>query len=509
MNKVALIIGNAAYPESNLANPVNDAIAIDEKLSHLGFETIMRTDATNQAMDEALAEFASKLSTNDVALFFFAGHGMQIAGKNYLTAINTDFREEIPAKHSSLPLDKVIETMENGSNKTNVIILDACRTNPYERRWRRVDSLGLAPVYAPKGMIIGYATSPGQVAYDGDGHNGPYTAAFLRHVSTQDITIEDLFKRVRNTLSSSTRGRQISWEHTSLMGDFYFNYSIVDELVAEYEENAIADADYQPISGEMAREIIGGLKSYNWYKQNPAITEITKPNLSTFTKNDLFVLGRNIYQSACGGSSEAKNYLSNLQDRQTFVGESTFFHVLNGILFEIYFDSNGCFRSSPKAQMIDAVFAIEESELFKDSFRFAKQALTPYIKNLFYIPLSARSISFDVVCGEKGQGKAVVESVMFEGDNVLYDPAGEEYFDPSGYLPQSSTVISKPNEAGEYYINQSGYLLYLRSRDNIRDILSMASAVPSYRLKVNFVSLSDDIEKVLAPYNMIIKRLAH
>jgi hypothetical protein len=365
MKKIALIIGNAAYPESNLPNPVNDARDINEKLSLLGFETIMRTDATNQAMEEALAEFASRLSTRDVALFFFAGHGMQIGGKNYLTAINTDFHQEIPAKFSSLPLDKVIETMENGSNKTNIIILDACRTNPYERKWRGVDSSGLAPVYAPKGMIIGYATSPGQVAYDGDGHNGAYTDAFLRHVSTHDITIEDLFKRVRNTLSSSTRGRQISWEHTSLIGDFYFNYSIVtDELVAEYEEDAIADADYQSTSGGLAGEIIRGLKSHNWYEQNPAILKITRPNLSTFTKNDLFVLGRNIYQSSCGGSSVAENYVNNLQGKLTSMGESTFFHVLNGILFEIYFDSSGCFRDSPKTQMIDAVFRNEEFELF-------------------------------------------------------------------------------------------------------------------------------------------------
>lgn len=266
MNKIALIIGNAAYPESQLANPVNDANAIGEKLKRLGFETILRTDATNKVMEEALADFASNLATRDVALFFFAGHGMQIDGRNYLTAINTNFDREIDAKYSSIPLDKVIETMEKGSNKTDIIILDACRTNPYERRWRGVDSRGLAPVYAPKGMIIGYATSPGQVAYDGDGHNGAYTDALLRHVSTPDITIEDLFKRVRNTLSSSTRGRQISWEHTSLMGDFYFNYSFVtEELVAEYGENAIADADYQPTSGDKAREIIGGLKSHNWY----------------------------------------------------------------------------------------------------------------------------------------------------------------------------------------------------------------------------------------------------
>ena len=487
MNKVALIIGNAAYPESHLTNPVNDANAINGKLLRLGFETTLRTDVTNKVMEEALAYFASNLATRDVALFFFAGHGMQIDGRNYLTAINTNFDREIDAKYSSLPLDKVIETMEKWPNKTDIIILDACRTNPYERKWRGTDSRGLAPVYAPKGMIIGYATSPGQVAYDGDGHNGAYTDAFLRHVSTPDITIEDLFKRVRNTLSSSTRGRQISWEHTSLMGDFYFNYSFVTEdLVAEYGEDAIADADFQPTSGDKAREIIGGLRSHNWYKQNPAITKINRPNLSTFTKDDLFVLGRNIYQAACGSSSDAVTYLDNLQDRLSSLGERTFFHVLNGILFEIYFDSSGYFRNSPKTQMIDDVFRVEESEIFKNSFRFAQQALIPYLKNLFYIPSSARGISFDVVCGEHEQDMKAVEAVFFEGDNVLYNSDGERYFDPS-----------------------DDDFLAERTREDIKDSLSQASAVPSYRLKVSFVGLSDDIEMVLAPYQMNIKRLAH
>jgi hypothetical protein len=487
MNKIALIIGNAAYPESPLANSVNDAKSINEKLSRLGFETILRTDATNTTMEEALANFASNLATLDVALFFFAGHGMQIGGRNYLTAINTNFDREIDAKYTSLPLEKVIETMEKGSNKTDIIILDACRTNPYERKWRGVDSKGLAPVYAPKGMIIGYATSPGQVAYDGDGHNGAYTDAFLRHVSTPGITIEDLFKRVRNTLSSSTRGRQISWEHTSLMGDFYFNYSFAtEELVAEYGENAIADAYYQPTSGDKAREIIGGLKSHNWDGQNPAVTMINQLNLNTFTKDDLFVLGRNIYQAACGNSWGAVTYMENLQERLSTLGESIFFHVLNGILFEIYFDSRGYFRNSPKTQMIDSVFRVEESEIFKKSFRFALQALTPYLKNLFYIPSSARGLSFDVVCMEHEQDKKVVKAVFFEGDNVLYDDSGERYFDPS-----------------------KDDFLVERSREDIRGNMSQASAVPSYRLKVSFVGLSDDTEMVLAPYRLNMKRLAH
>lgn len=205
-----------------------------------------------------------------------------------------------------------------------------------------------------------------------------------------------------------------------------------------------------------------------------------------FTKDDLFVLGRDIYQAACGSSSNAVAFMDNLQDMLSPLGESIFFHVLNGILFEIYFDSRGYFRDSPKAQMIDAVFRAEKSEIFKDSFLFAQQALTPYLKNLFYNPLSERGISFDVVCREHEQDMKVVEAVFFEGDNVLYDSAGEEYFDPS----EDDFLIEK-------------------TRENIRENLSQASAVPSYYLKVSFVGLSDEIEMVLAPYRMNMKRLAH
>lgn len=213
---------------------------------------------------------------------------------------------------------------------------------------------------------------------------------------------------------------------------------------------------------------------------------INQLNLKTFIKDDLFVLGRNIYPAACGNSWGAVNYMENLQEQLSTLGESIFFHILNGILFEIYFDSRGYFRNGPKTQMIDSVFRVEESEIFKKSFRFALQALTPYLKNLFYIPSSARGLSFDVVCREHEKGKKVVKAVFFEGDNVLYDDSGERYFDPS----EDDFLVEK-------------------TREDIRVSLSQASAVPSYRLKVSFVGLSDDTETVLAPYRLNIKRLAH
>jgi hypothetical protein len=486
MNKIALMIGNATYPDSPLRNPVNDADDVQERLRRLGFQTIKRIDASSKEMEEGLSEFSTHLNTCEVALFFFAGHGMQIQGKNYLTAIDTNFEKEIDAKYSSLPLDKVIEIMENGTNQTDIIMLDACRNNPYERRWRGDDSRGLAPVYAPKGMIIGYATSPGQVAFDGDGENGAYTDAFLKHLSTPDITIEDLFKRVRNTLSSSTRGRQISWEHTSLMGDFYFNYSFVtDDLLPEYSETALADAGFTPHSSDIAREIIDGLKSHNWYVQNPAISKITQDALEQFSKDEIFILGRNIYQAACGAAQKAVVYIDNLQSNLDSFNEGASFHLLNGLLFEIYFDSTGSFRAKTKSNMIDSIFQLEESEQFSESFKFIQYALKPYFKNLFYIPSSARGISLDVSCVDFEDDNKAIDSVFFEGDNVLYDEAGSEYFNP-----EKDNFIRKT------------------TKEELKEKLSKALTTPSFRLKVNFINLENERKTVLAPYRLNIKRLA-
>lgn len=263
MKQCAFIVGNNTYPEAPLQNAVNDGRSVAAKLTELSFSCSLLTDTTHKAMDIALSEFGKQLATHDVGLFFFAGHGMQIDGVNYLAAVDTNFASEVDAKFSSLALDKVIETMERSGTRTSVIILDACRNNPYERRWRSTGPRGLAPVYAPKGMLIGYATSPGQVASDGSGRNGAYTEALLAHIGHQDLSIENFFKRVRNTLSSSTSSRQISWEHTSLMGDYHFNHSRADGgAITAYSEQALADADFHP-RGETG-DLITRLKSHNW-----------------------------------------------------------------------------------------------------------------------------------------------------------------------------------------------------------------------------------------------------
>ena len=196
----ALVIGNADYPDGHdLMNPVHDADDFGAKLKGYGFEAIVVTDCTAKEMEKSLKLFRASLDKHDVGLFFFAGHGMQIEGSNYLLALDTDMDSETDAKHSSLSLDKVVDVMSKSTAATKIIILDACRNNPWERKWQRsAATRGLASVYAPKGTIIGFATSPGETAGDGDGRNGTYTAALLDHIDAPDCSIETMFKRVRN-----------------------------------------------------------------------------------------------------------------------------------------------------------------------------------------------------------------------------------------------------------------------------------------------------------------------
>lgn len=425
MTKTALCIGNGAYPDSPLKNPTNDARNLADRLTSLGFATVTMLDASTADMDRALTQFGTALNSAEVGLVFFAGHGMQIAGENYLTAVNTKFDSEIDAKYSSLPLNKVIEVLEHGPNSTSIIVLDACRNNPYERRWRNVGSMGLAPVYAPRGTFIAFATSPGQVALDGVGENGAFTAALLRHITSQNVTIEDLFKRVRNTLSASTSGRQTSWEHTSLMGDFFFNTAILTgEYVTEYSESALADSKFRIVSGRPLSKIISDLGSCNWYTQNPAIDGITAALLSNAGKDELFVLGRNIYQTACGGSTSADSLMSSLDSWLATFNREVAFHVLNGMLYEIYFDRIGRYRITKKTDKLDAVFALEENSHFAPSFDFISQALLPYQKDLFYVPGRNRNLVLDISVGETVDNKGLVRGVILDGQDILYDNDG-------------------------------------------------------------------------------------
>jgi hypothetical protein len=218
--KVALVIGNAAYPAAPLRNPVNDANAIAARLRAMGFEVLLRTNVTQREFTRSVSQFGQALKPGSVALFYYAGHGMQVRGRNFLIPVDADIQSEASARSESVDLDLVLEQL--GPSRLSMVILDACRNNPFEGKFRTARGSGLAQVDAPKGTLLAYATAPGKVASDGVGANGLYTAELLKAMEIPGAKVEEVFKAVRVNVIKATAGEQIPWESSSLTGDYYF-----------------------------------------------------------------------------------------------------------------------------------------------------------------------------------------------------------------------------------------------------------------------------------------------
>lgn len=219
--RVALVIGNGGYATAPLKNPVNDARGMAAALKSLGFEVSLVTDATMQQMETAVREFGQKLRQGGVGLFYYAGHGVQVAGENYLIPVNAVIQSEGDVKFGALNAGLVLAKMEDAGNGVNVVILDACRSNPYARSFRTAEQ-GLAKMDAPTGSLIAYSTSPGKVASDGGGKNGLYTHHLLNNIATPGLSVEELFKRVRQGVAGDSAKKQVPWEASSLIGQFSF-----------------------------------------------------------------------------------------------------------------------------------------------------------------------------------------------------------------------------------------------------------------------------------------------
>jgi formylglycine-generating enzyme required for sulfatase activity len=223
--KVALIVGNESYSKQPLDNPVADARAMHAVLTKLGFEVITipkvkppLTNATREQIMLALDQFKNRLTGAGVGLFYFAGHGVQMDGRNYLLPVEVDMGREDQVKYNTISLDQVLETLEAAAPTVRIVILDACRNNPFERG--RGGSGGLAAVAsAPAGTLIAYATSPGRVALDGrKGENGLYTSHLLKALQQPGLNIVEVFMATRAGVMSASAGRQMPWETTSMTG---------------------------------------------------------------------------------------------------------------------------------------------------------------------------------------------------------------------------------------------------------------------------------------------------
>lgn len=397
MNILAIIVGNNNYPEPDkLTCAIADAQAMHDVFVRLGYHVIPFYDYRQADIPTIMETIEKELPKYDASIFYYAGHGFQVDGENFLPSI--DCQISCVGKHQlryeSIVLSELLDLYRPHSKKTNIVILDACRVRPANRGG--VDSF--APIEAPQGTLIAFSTSPNSAAKEGgpNGH-GLYTAALLSYIGRERMTVEALFKKVRRTVAQWSGNTQIPWEHTSLIGDFIFNTGqMVVSPQLPYHESVVKDAMYNEpgVFGQLISEI----KSCDFYRQNPAIDKIWEKRTSELDNNQQFIFGRNLLQ-ASSASFSAQRFMNsmavNLRRYQTAEGDN---HVLNGILFEIYFDSHGEFRGDQlKRHYFEEVMSLRRYPDFEKSFNFIRTVLNPYRDNMpFFFPDEVARVDVDI-----------------------------------------------------------------------------------------------------------------
>jgi uncharacterized caspase-like protein len=243
--RVALVIGNGNYRNfQRLENPVNDATGVAAALRTAGFQVILRLDATREEMSQALEQFDQALRQADIGLFYFAGHAAQVDWHNYMVPVSATLEVDRAAANNlagqvaqeTVDLGEVLDRMGSADKKLNIVILDACRDNPFTEKALELSrslsrstgatpikvGVGLVQTFAPPRTFLAYATAPGQVASDGTGKDSPYSAALIQALALPGLKLEDVFKHVRNSVAEATHSAQIPWDNSSVFDDFYF-----------------------------------------------------------------------------------------------------------------------------------------------------------------------------------------------------------------------------------------------------------------------------------------------
>jgi formylglycine-generating enzyme required for sulfatase activity len=273
--RVALVIGNAAYQSQSLTNPVNDAKAVAKVLRLLHFDVTLVTDVNQEQMETAILDFGKKLRKDKEAVFYYSGHGVQYQGENYLIPVDAISRIEVPGhlRSRAIELGYILELMVEKGSGMNIVLLDACRSNPFKSIFlSREKGLGMEKGLATlsrraDGMLISYATSPGDIALDGTGRNSPYTTRLVELMMIPDLPVEMMFNKLRSMVSSDTASKQIPWIAVSLEGFFYFNpvqvnddRSVLASSGAGNENSVIPDVSTSVGSAAVvgASEMLGG-----------------------------------------------------------------------------------------------------------------------------------------------------------------------------------------------------------------------------------------------------------
>lgn len=277
---MALVIGNGNYKHTaRLTNPVNDASDVGAALERLGFDVLRGIDVSHAGMRDVIRTFSQKVVGADVALVFYAGHGLQVDGKNYLLPVDAQIETRADLEFGSIDLNLLLSFME-GQAKTSIIFLDACRDNPMGTKLTRGTrsasvGRGLAQVASGVGTLIAFATQPGNVALDGEGRNSPFTSALLTIMERPGLPLSEVMISVRNEVLKTTGGKQLPWEHSSLTGQFYFKPPEPGSA-ASADQNGLELAFWNSIQGSRNPQLY---EAYLRRYPNGSFAEIARINL--------------------------------------------------------------------------------------------------------------------------------------------------------------------------------------------------------------------------------------
>ena len=415
MKRYALCIGNNDYQIlDKLSCAINDAKEIAEKLENLGFDVETAFDLQYNQLCSTIVSISDKIKEYDAVLFYYAGHGFEVNNKNILAPIDFNHRDDPKtAEYRSFPIDDLLKLLEGDVSKTKVVILDACRKELGIRGTGR----DFAPMVAPQGSIIAFSTSPGQSSSEGETH-GLYTESLLKYIDLPRKSIETVFKKVRTELAAKTNGTQIPWEHTSLIGEFYLNPDTIYDGVV-YSDNAYADRRFLFDRSSKVGSIVRELKSLDWNIQMPAIAKVRSLDFENASAEELFILGRNIYQAACGNCYDCQRFIENFS-KNAYIPSAGKLHILNGMVFEIYYNSYGGLRRNFKNEYSLEVLNIVESEEFFGSCEFiASKLVKEKDSRVYYLPGQNEKVDVTIKLEKTKDGIAIAD-IVIKGQSHYY-----------------------------------------------------------------------------------------
>lgn len=498
MNITSLIIANSEYDDSkldNLKNPCNDADSIQKVFEELNIQTAVHKNITYTEMNQLLMDFGENSDSYDALIFFFSGHGFEFKGNNYLAAKDTVTTNQTSIRTTSYLLSQFIEILEESSIPIKIIIIDACRKGLRRELERGTENESLAPIKAPANTFIEFSTTSGFGASDGNGNNSRFVTALLKHIKEQ-IPIEELFKKTRIDLLKDTNNLQTSWDYSSFTDDFSFTdnlsiqndsngflsfiattnpvipLTITNTIPSEfnYDQSSFCDASFDDTKDKPILNIIRLLRSHNWNRQNDGIDSLKSLCFNDCSPSEIFVLGRNIYQTGCSNSYSADTYFDSLKANLMVLDDSSRIHLLNGMAYEIYFDHNNYLRRIFKIGRLEEVQKLMKEDEFKKTSDFISQLISKNNNRVIFNFTKNSCIRFDVYTTNKNRRK-IVSSLKIQDTDVMYDFSGRKLYEPD-----------------DWYM--------MKTPDDIRQELVSLIAAPKDKIELCFKDIDEKFEKV-------------